>query len=1418
MADLPGNLTRTSSGGPLDQIIADYLQQVEAGSVPNRSALLEQHPEHAEQLREFFDDFDRMDQAASPLRLEAAADLTADHQSLDGPAPKRDLSVRYFGDYELIEEIARGGMGIVYKARQTSLNRVVALKMLLKGAFASARDLARFRAEAESIATLDHPHIVPIHEVGEHDGHQYFAMKFIDGRPLGQQPRADLRTEVRRLGSVARAIHYAHQRGILHRDLKPSNILVDVAGVAYVTDFGLAKRLTDMDRSLTETGQLIGTPRYMAPEQAAHRKDLTVAVDVYGLGAILYERLAGRPAFAGDDVLHVLTQVRDAEPPPLTASSGGVDKDLATIARKCLEKNPAHRYATAEALADDLDHWLRGEPITARPVSQLERFRRWCRRNPAVAALSGLVAALLVLGIVVSSGFAITATRRAKQEEVARRQAQASERAAESARQQLELTLARSLVTPLDPDLSHLGVLSVPEVDALGELATINDDRLATRFFETATADPRLLPRLLARAEPATIAALGLSANRRDFLSERLLISMRDPRAPQPQRANLAFLILEWQAGDGAVAREAAETIQRALASYPSTEQRGAWMSQILNNADHWPPQSTAELLTALLARGIASERPLRTGSLSEPMRPGFPIEPDEVSQVVELFRRILSRLEPAIANELCERAANGILDRASVDSILSLTQRLPDDQAAPLLLKVLGRSGLEPGSAKEVGDVLTGMIQRMPPAHGRSLSADVVSQFLEALKASEHGLFGSLSLTTLETLSKTMEPEKLVELKHRLADLTLESMDRFATAKSTEAVLRVDLLGRAAILMNFCQTSDSSETPSRFVAATEKLVEHTKYIGIEPPVDLFDKRQDTSVVQPAFVELLRRIPRERLDEHAQSWLKWLARSDELNQQGFARDALLATGNLLSAERAREAIKALETLYDHEDATNKRTWWLGGIAVLAHQTDQPELLSTAGLRLVKLLESAEAETEAIEGVKALSRMAAWLPLAEASIAVRTLAAAMVRLDPDGDTLADCISGELMNYKPEEAARSARLLVATISAETDRDRRFWLAAALAVLAPRLSPEQAQAVPLDAVKAMAEALERSDSSSGTFTSGIEVLIGQASTETLISIATLLDDELKVTRDTAKRGTILSLYSPAVKRLPSQERERFHAKNAEVYKNTLISLENCEDILKQLLIFRESFTIQQTLGFLEQVIEIQGGAARFPSYLENPDHGGWIALCKTLPVGTGPSMATPLVRALARTIRERPEETDTVHVEILSALLDQVTKDEASSIRAEVIEHVLQSRLSLSASSANLALRLQLEGVLAAMVEHADREVGSRAVARLVGAMCGESDLNGPDGGTARVGMLARLLGLTHGEKPAGVEAAPKPPSAADIRLTSAELTDLLRKPTCYGAGRRAVLDALGTLHGRRFNNHWDLLQVIGDNKEM
>ncbi|HEV3122187.1 MAG TPA: serine/threonine-protein kinase, partial [Isosphaeraceae bacterium] len=327
-----------------------------------------------------------------------------------GPAATLPLDVRGSSEvlasvsvpgYELLGELGRGGMGVVYKARQVGLNRLVALKMILAGAHASREAVARFRTEAETVASIQHANIVQIYDIGEQDGVPYFSLEFVDGGNLATQldgAPVSARQAATIVETLARAVHVAHERGIVHRDLKPINVLMTSQGVPKIADFGLAKRL-DGEQGQTASGSVLGSPSYMAPEQAeGDSKNVGAAADVYALGAILYDLLTGRPPFRAETAIRTMQQVISVEPVAPSRLQPGLDSDVETICLTCLQKDPEKRYKSAEALANDLRNYLEGKPIQARPVSAAERLWRWCKRNPVLAFLGASV--LLLLSVV----------------------------------------------------------------------------------------------------------------------------------------------------------------------------------------------------------------------------------------------------------------------------------------------------------------------------------------------------------------------------------------------------------------------------------------------------------------------------------------------------------------------------------------------------------------------------------------------------------------------------------------------------------------------------------------------------------------------------------------------------------------------------------------------------------------------------------------------------------------------------------------------------------------------------------------------------------------------------------------------------------------------------------------------------------
>jgi TolB-like protein/Tfp pilus assembly protein PilF/predicted Ser/Thr protein kinase len=340
-------------------------------------------------------------QSCSACLLEAGLDSAGSEDEVDVDlTPPPEPMLMDFGDYELIEKIGRGGQGVVFRARQKSLNRIVALKVIALGHWATESHLKRFRLEAKAAASLDHPGIVPIYDIGEREGSCYFSMKLVEGGQLDEvvsREPMSIRRAAELMAKVARTVHYAHERGILHRDIKPGNILLDGDGEPHLTDFGLA-RLVETESTVTRTMEVLGTPSYMAPEEAAGQtKEITAATDVYGLGAVFYQLLTGYPPFAGGTTYQTIRMVLETEPRNPRLWNSKVDVDLATICLKCLEKDPQRRYSSARELADDLERWLRHEPIKARPVNIFTRTRKWVRRNPVLAAATPLLVGLAAI-------------------------------------------------------------------------------------------------------------------------------------------------------------------------------------------------------------------------------------------------------------------------------------------------------------------------------------------------------------------------------------------------------------------------------------------------------------------------------------------------------------------------------------------------------------------------------------------------------------------------------------------------------------------------------------------------------------------------------------------------------------------------------------------------------------------------------------------------------------------------------------------------------------------------------------------------------------------------------------------------------------------------------------------------------------
>jgi hypothetical protein len=1063
-----------SQHDPLDAVLADYRRQIEAGLVPDRDALLARASDLADRLRAFFADHDRQ---AGDLRRSQDSDPTVAGAESPGGLPQG----RCFGDYELLEPIARGGMGAIYKARQVSLNRIVALKMILQGELATPRDVARFRLEAEAAANLDHPHIVPIYEVGEHDGQQYYAMRFIEGTSLARWSCNDPRAAVRLLATIGRAVHYAHQCGILHRDLKPGNVLIDGQGQPHLIDFGLARRV-QAEATLSPSGAVVGTPSYMAPEQAAPRRGagLTTRADVYGLGAILYELLTGRPPFRADTPLDTLLQVLEREPTRPGFLNARVDRDLETICLKCLQKEPANRYASAEALADDLERWLRGEPIVARPVGSLGRFTRWCRRNPVVAGLAGTTAAALIAGTIFSVLFAVRAEQR-------RVQAEQAEAAAVAAQDDLERETVQGLLGPLDAQ----GIaLSQPEVEALWRLASTSNERVRRRFLEEALRTESTASQLGHRAEWCVHGLVGLDPERRAQMERQLAEAVQDPARSLRHRTEIAWATLALSERGSPNERASVEIICQGWAAEEDPNRRASWREVLLARTHDFAPAVAARLLSEVLVREkedntralLAGELGSLTGQLetaeTNPLSAGAARvlyralieEQDEGfrGQLVACLQTVAGGLEAneaarLMSQELAEAKFND-LRREFTEGLVAACKRQKPEEAARILTGALAREE-DRGLRVELAEGLASVAGRLELAEAARVGAEATRVLRQALAQEEDASVRGQLAERLASLAGRLEPADAARARGEAVRAL-----RSALAQEKDTRVRGQLAERLASVAGRLEPAEAARVCSEAARVLNQTLAQEK---------------DPKVRGPLLSALIRLTGRLEPDEVGR-----LLTSLALQEQPYARHALAemlqrgVAGRLEPGEAGRvcpDVARALNQALAQEKSDAARRKLAAGLTVWAERLAPAEAarVRAEGAQVLAQALAREKDAAARQGLAAsLASLAERMAPAEATRVCRDAAFVLrqgLAQEKGAEAcrqLADGLVALAGRLEPAEAAQicgeAARMLSRALAQKKDASEdasppgptvsRQTLAAPLTALAERMAPAE------------------------------------------------------------------------------------------------------------------------------------------------------------------------------------------------------------------------------------------------------------------------------------------------------------------------------------------------------------------------
>jgi hypothetical protein len=1250
--------------------------------------------------------------------------------------------------YELLSELGRGGMGVVYKARQTKLNRLVALKMILAGGHAGAADLARFQTEAEAIARLQHPNIVQVHEVGEHEGKPFFSLEFCAGgslaRKLGGTP-LPTGEAAKLVETLARAMQEAHARHVIHRDLKPANVLLLEDGTPKVTDFGLAKKLDEAGQ--TQSGAVMGTPSYMAPEQAGGQtSDIGPLADVYALGAILYECLTGRPPFKAATAVDTLLQVVSDEPVPPTQLQSKVPRDLETICLKCLQKEPRKRYASAREMADDLRRFLNNEPIRARPVGRVERGWRWCRRNPAVAALLGLLLLVFAAGATISTTLAVVADRRA--DDATRAKAQAEQEAGNARKEKADAidarnelrksndrlltSLAQSKLRPLAAQAAKPGEalppLTDPEVEALWELASAPEEELRLRFVEEALRTPATTRQLLDRAEVALQAAVGLDATRRARVQRLLAERMQAPATPEQEQGRIALLLARMGVRDPAVAGKVGRTLTQVISTAKEPNALTSLAAGLSTAEGRMEPKEAVTVLT----------QAMRTTK-----------EPGALRSLAEALSRAAGRLERNEAAVVCGQAAAVLTQdmKAPQDAVAlehlaeglsALAVRMEPQEAATALLQaaaILTQAMRTPKYPTELQHLTQGL-SALAGTMGPKEAAQSAAALMEAMKSANVGPYEAGHLAKgLSAVVERMEPKEAAVVRGQAVIVLTKVLRKW---KDFSIALN-DLAAGLSALAARLEPKEAAECAGAITQIMRTTKEPFALMAMAHALSAVAGRMESKEAAAA------------CSQAAIALIQVISTTTESNALGILAGGLSA---LAVQMEPKEATKCAATLIQTMRTTKEQ----GALMFLAHCLSvvaarlEPKEAVTVLTQVIEVSGTTKEPIASMYLAESFSALAARL---EPKEAVTALTRALRTTKEPGAlrVLAEGLVAMASRLESKEAAECAAALTEAMGTAEEPGTQQSLAKGLSAVARRLEPKEATAVCRQAAAALTQAIAETKEPDelGELAGGLSAVAEQLELKEATAVcrqpAVTLTQVMRTTKEPHALAALAQGKSAIAKWLEPKEAAECAAALTQAMSQTNDDL--------------ELTPLAHGLSAVADRLEPRQAAATLTAAMSKAKNSEALA-----------SLAQVLVAVVGRM---EPREGAAVCGPAAATLIQAMS----TTNEPKVIQHSTKGRMVLWYSAEGLSTVLSRE-------QTANFARRPRGVASTVAA------LGGPGPPLTTPGLLAPAL-------------EPLPPP-----LPAQTLVELLKHPLCVGEARRLVLWQLSRHYERPFADQWEFVE--------